>query len=148
MARRSQRLSDNRWCLWVDSRHRITFPKELMTKIGWQIGDTLVWTARDDGSFEVRSLNRDLRVRFVELDGLRESIWGTPEACRVEELASEIAELHERLFPSDRASSLTAKARQATAAAQTKATQHQETVSARIDAIFSSAVPGKRSTRS
>ncbi len=147
MARRSQRLSDNRWCLWVDSRHRITIPKELMTKIGWQIGDTLVWTARDNGSFEVRSLNRDLRVRFVELDGLREAIWGTPEACRVEELASEIAELLERLFPSDRAPSLTAKARQATAAAQTKATQHQETVSARIDAILSSAVPGKRSTR-
>jgi hypothetical protein len=118
-----------------------------MTKIGWQIGDTLVWMARDDGSFEVRSLNRDLRVRFVELDGLRGAIWGTPEACRVEELASEIAELLERLLPSDRASSLTAKARQATAAAQTKATQPHETVSARIDAILSSVVPGKRSTR-
>lgn len=147
MARRSQRPSDNRWHLWVDSRHRITIPRELMTKIGWQIGDTLAWTARDDGSFEVRSLNRDLRVRFAELDGLREAIWGTPEACRVEELASEIAELLEQLFPSDRAPSLTAKARQAAATAPTKATQPQETVSARIDAILSSAVPEKRSVR-
>jgi hypothetical protein len=118
-----------------------------MIKIGWQIGDTLAWTARDDGTFEVRSLNRDLRVRFAELDGLREAIWGTPEACRVEELASEIAELLEQLFPSDRAPSLTAKARQTAATAQTKATQPQETVSARIDAILSSAVPERRSVR-
>lgn len=147
MARRSQRLSDNRWCLWVDYRHRITIPKELMTKIGWRIGDTLAWTVRGDGSFEVRSLNRDLRVRFAELNGLREATWETPEAYRVEELASEIAELLEQLFPSVRALSLTAKARQAAATAQTKATQPQETVSARIDAILSSAVPGKRSTR-
>jgi hypothetical protein len=118
-----------------------------MTKIGWRIGDTLAWTVRGDGSFEVRSLNRDLRVRFAELNGLREATWETPEAYRVEELASEIAELLEQLFPSVRALSLTAKARQAAATAQTKATQPQETVSARIDAILSSAVPGKRSTR-
>ena len=26
------------------------FPEGMMEELGWQIGDTLVWTVRDDGS--------------------------------------------------------------------------------------------------
>ena len=34
--RRSQRLSDNRWLLWVDSRRRITIPKALRDLEDWR----------------------------------------------------------------------------------------------------------------
>jgi AbrB family looped-hinge helix DNA binding protein len=40
--------------LTVDENGILTFPDELMEKIGWKEGDMLEWIPNDDGSFTLR----------------------------------------------------------------------------------------------
>jgi len=136
MAKKSKRLSENRWSLWVDSRYRVTIPKDLMVEMGWQGGDTLLWSVMDDRSVHVRSLDRDLRVRVTELEGLRGTMRGTPEATRVGALAMEIGELADRLYPLDASSPQAASAQQAFAETQTRARLRKNKVVDPVDAIL------------
>lgn len=138
MAKKSIRLSLKRWSLWVDSRYRMTIPKALMVEAGWQVGDTLVFTAMSDGSVQIRSLDRDLRVRLTELEGLRGSGRGTAKGIRVSALAKEIAELADRLYPLDTSNPQDAFAQQAFAETQTRQKLRRNKTMDRVDAILAS----------
>lgn len=96
MVHRTRCLGPGSWCLRVDSRHRVTFPKALLLEMGWEVGDTLLWTLMEDGPIQVSSLNLELRQKLAELNELR-GIQG--EAFRVESLAEEISALVERIYP-------------------------------------------------
>jgi len=37
----------------------IEFPDQLMTSMGWAIGDSLIWEEQTDGSWTVRKANPD-----------------------------------------------------------------------------------------
>lgn len=64
--------------------------------MGWEVGDTLLWTLMDDRTIQVRSLNLELRQKLADLNEVR-TIQG--EAFRVESLAEEISALVERIYP-------------------------------------------------
>lgn len=136
MAKKSIRLSLKQWSLWVDARYRMTIPKALMTVVSWQVGDTLLFTTMRDGSVQVRSLDRDLRVCLVELEELRVASPRSPRATRVDALALEIATLADRLFPLDHSSPDTAFAQQAFAETQTREKLRKNKVTDRVDAIL------------
>ena len=138
MAKKSIRLSLKRWSLWVDSRYRMTIPKALMTEVNWRVGDTLLFTSMKDGSVQVRSLDRDLRVCLVELEELRAASPRSPRATRVDALALEIASLTDHLFPLDQSSLITAFAQQAIAETQTRERLRKNKVTDRVDAILMS----------
>lgn len=138
MVKKSIRLSLKRWSLWVDSRYRMTIPKALMTEVNWRVGDILQFTTMKDGSYQVRSLDRDLRVCLVELEELRATSSRSPCATRVDALALEIATLADHLFPLDQPSLKTWVVQQAHAETATRGRLRKNKVTDRIDAILMS----------
>lgn len=40
----------------VDDYWRISFPDHMIELIGWEPGDTLIWTENSDGSFSIRKV--------------------------------------------------------------------------------------------
>jgi bifunctional DNA-binding transcriptional regulator/antitoxin component of YhaV-PrlF toxin-antitoxin module len=138
MTKNSKRLGEHQWSLWVDSRHRMTIPNDLLVAMGWQGGDTLTWNVMDDGSVQVQSLDRDLRVRLAELEGLHGASKGSPQADRMEALAMEIDELSERLYPLDASSPQAASAQLAFAEAQTREKLMRNKATDRVNAILTS----------
>jgi hypothetical protein len=39
--------------------HMLEFPVDLMTEVGWEIGDSITWTDNKDGSFTLsKSVNK------------------------------------------------------------------------------------------
>lgn len=48
--------SPTRYTVPVDEDGILTFPDELMDKLGWKEGDTLEWIDNQDGSFTLKKL--------------------------------------------------------------------------------------------
>jgi bifunctional DNA-binding transcriptional regulator/antitoxin component of YhaV-PrlF toxin-antitoxin module len=139
MRRRSIQLSDTRWLLWVDARGRITLPKAFRNAHDWRHGDILSFEeAEDQKSFGIRNLSRDLRQCLAELDGLRGSHSGSPEAARIEELASRAVELTDHLYPIDESGPHTGHAHRAFARTQTAAKVKREEITDRVEVILAS----------
>jgi len=136
--RRSYRYDDGSWRLWVDSRHRITFPKALLAELGWLAGDTLSFSVRADGALEVRSLDRDLRVLVAELESLRGSSPGSVEADRVVSLGHQISSLADRLYPVDETDRTSALAEMAFGETQTRAKFIKMGAIDAVDAVLAS----------
>ena len=49
------------WPLRVDSRGRVTLPRDLLTTMGWRIGDTLLWSIDEQGFVWVQEKLEDHR---------------------------------------------------------------------------------------
>jgi bifunctional DNA-binding transcriptional regulator/antitoxin component of YhaV-PrlF toxin-antitoxin module len=137
--RQSVQLSETRWLLWVDARGRITPPKDFRNSHDWRDGDILGFDELEDKKrFTIRNLNRDLRQCLADLEGLRGSNSGSPDAARIEELASRVVELTDHLYPIDESGPHTGFAHRAFAQTQTAAKVKREEIRDRVEVILAS----------
>ena len=136
--RRSQRLSDNRWLLWVDSRGRITIPKALRDLEDWRDRDVIGFELLRDTTpgFIMRNLSRDLRRALAELETLRGARPRSEQAKRVAELGRIVATLADHFYPVDQVSGSSASAQQTFARSQAEQRMRREGVKDPIDAIL------------
>jgi len=139
MGGRSIQLSETSWLLCIDARGRITLPKAFRNSHDWRDGDILGFEEfGDQKSFTLLNLSRDLRQCLADLEGLRGSNPGSPEAARIEELASRTVELIDHLYPIDESDVQTGFAHRAFARTQTAAKVKREGVTDRVEVILAS----------
>lgn len=139
MRGRSQQLSDDRWLLWLDARGRLTLPCTVLKSQDWRPGDTLGFEAIEGrGGFVMHNLSRDMRAFLAELEGLRGAPPGSQEDKRLDELASVVANLVDRLYPVDRANSTAAFGQLAFALTQTEEKMTRKGIKDKVDVILAS----------
>ncbi|GEM_PF-3305252 len=135
--RRSQRLSETRWCLWVDSRGRITIPKALCESEDWRGSDAIGFELLGDTpGFIMHNLSRDLRRALAELETLRQVRPRSAEAKRVAKLGRIVAAIADHLYPIDQAKASSVSAKQSFARDQAEQRVRRDGAKDPVDVIL------------
>lgn len=61
-------MAEQNWVLPVDEDGVITFPEDLIEKMGWSEGTVLQWDVREDGSISLTAASDEAHPDTSELD--------------------------------------------------------------------------------